>query len=347
MARKWLPDNVTEWKDRHGKPRYRFRKKGYPTHNFKSAPGTPEFMEELEQARQAPTIEQSRWLPFTYDELAVSFYNTPKWIESRDSTKATYRSIIERWRKDNGTVDVRKVTTGNIDKKLTSMKDTPAAANNLRKTLARLHRHAIKLGWRSDNPVSATDAYGTGGGHHCWTEAELAAFDARWPIGTRERLAKELLLNTALRKTDVLSVGPSNRKGDSLWLRHSKNTSDTIVPIGSALMSALEAVSGDPYIQTKFGKPFTSTGFYNWFKRACVKADLPHCSPHGLRKAISRRLAESGATVMEGRAVTGHKTDREFMKYAESANRAKMAAKAMANLDGKPAEQTAKTGDET
>lgn len=347
MARKWLPDNVTEWRDRHGKKRYRFRKKGYPTHNFKSAPGTPEFMEELNRAQNARLEPESRWLPFSYDALAVSFYHTPKWIESRDSTKTTYRNIIERWRKDNGHVDVRRVTTGNIEKKLASMKDTPAAANNLRKVLARLHRHAIKLGWRSDNPVTATDAYNTDGGFHCWTDDELAAFDKKWAIGTRERLAKELLLNTALRKSDVLTVGPRNRIGDRLELKHRKNDSDTSIPIVPALMAALDGVTGDPYIQTQFGKPFTSTGFYNWFKRACVKAGIPHCSPHGLRKAISRRLAESGATVLEGRAVTGHKTDREFMKYAEAANKERMADKAMANLVGKPTKQTQKTSEET
>jgi hypothetical protein len=65
-----------------------------------------------------------------------------------------------------------------------------AAANNLRKVLARLHRHAIKLGWRQDNPVDATDAFRTGKGFHAWTESEIDAFDAKWPFGTRERLAK-------------------------------------------------------------------------------------------------------------------------------------------------------------
>jgi len=237
------------------------------------------------------------------------------------------------------------VTTANIDKKLASMAGTPAAANNLRKVLSRLHVHARKLGWRVDNPVEATDAYAAGKGFHCWTDEELNAFDRRWPYGTRERLAKELLLNTALRRSDVLTVGPRNRWGDSLILDHTKNNSGTRVPILKPLMAALEGVDGDPYVQTMYGEPFTSTGFYNWFKRACVKAGIPHCSPHGLRKAISRRLAERGATVLEGRAVTGHKTDREFMRYAEKANQAKMAAKAMANLDGEPEEQNPKTGD--
>lgn len=346
MARKWLPDNVTEWKDRHGKKRYRFRKTGLPVYHFKHAPGSPEFLAELHAARNAEKPVSERFAPFTYDALVDSFYRTPKWLDSKPSTQATYRGIIERFRKDNGTKDVRRVTTANIEKKLAKMADTPAAANNLRKALARLHRHAIKLDWRTDNPVSATDSFKSGKGFHCWTEEELAAFDAKWPYGTRERLAKELLLATALRKTDVLSVGPANRHGDRLHLHHSKNDSETKVRISDALERALKGWETEtgPYLQTQFSKPFSPTGFYNWFKRACVKAGIPHCSPHGLRKAISRRLAESGATVLEGRAVTGHKTDKEFIRYAESASKEQLADRALANLSERFAKHAPENG---
>lgn len=335
MTRKWLPENVTEWRDRHGKKRYRFRKKGLPDYHFKTTPGSPEFLVELHAAQNAqkPTVE--RFAPFSYDALADSYYRTPRWLETRDSTKATYRRIIDEFRTLNGTKDARRTTTASIERKLSKMVATPAKANNLRKVLSQMHRHAIKLGWRADNPVSATDAFrGKVKGFHCWTDEELAAFDAKWPIGTRERLAKELLLGTALRKSDVLTVGKADRHGDRLILSHTKNDSDTNVRMSAAMIAAIDACpsKGPTYIETQFGKPFTSTGFYNWFKRGCVKAGIPHCSPHGLRKAISRLIAESGKTVMEGRAVTGHKTDKEFLRYAEQANKAKMADSAMANL---------------
>jgi hypothetical protein len=143
----------------------------------------------MEEYRAALSAEKppkpERFAPFTYDALIASFYRTPRWIDSKDSTQRTYRNIIERFRAKNGTKDVRRVTTENIERKLAGMRDTPAAANNLRKVLARLHRHAIKLGWRQDNPVEATDAARTGRGFHAWTEEEIDAFDARWPFGTR------------------------------------------------------------------------------------------------------------------------------------------------------------------
>lgn len=339
--RKWLPDNVTEWKDRHGKKRYRFRKKGFKTHNFTAQPGTEEFRKELAQARQA-RLGEERAAPFTYDELIESYYRSAKWQAMKPSSQRTYRGIIERFRAANGAKDVRAITTAAIDAKLGTMRETPAAANNLRKTLKRLHRHAIKLGWRADNPVEHTDGYRTNPeGWHCWTDREIHQFRETWPLGTRERLAMELLLDTALRESDAVTVGRQHRKGNELHLHHGKNDSATVIEIGADLAEAMNTFdSGNmTYLATQYGRPFTPKGFYNWFKRACVKAALPHCSPHGLRKARSRILAESGATPLEGRAVTGHKTDKMFAHYAASANQREMARQAnkkVANRIGKP-----------
>jgi integrase len=338
---------VTAYKDRHDKTRYRFRRKGYKTHHFKAQPGTEAFREELAAALTSKIAPGSaRALPFTYDELIESFYRTPQWQKMKASSRKTYGSIIERFRVKNGGKDVRSITTAAIDAKLSSMADTPAAANNLRKTLKRLHRHAIKLDWRRDNPVDATDAYRQGKGWHCWTEAEIAQYEARWPLGTRERLAFALLLYTALRRSDMVTIGRQHRQGDELILRHEKNDSETVIPLAPPLAAALDAMPAAQmtYLQTEFGKPFTGNGFGNWFRRRCNDAGLPHCSAHGLRKAMSRRLAEGGATSLEGRAITGHKTDREFAHYAEKANRRTLAqagmTKVMANhqrrTDGEP-----------
>ncbi|MDZ4307364.1 tyrosine-type recombinase/integrase [Allopontixanthobacter sp.] len=329
---------MTEYRDRHGKKRYRFRKKGLPVYHFRHAPGTEEFRQEYEAAKSADKPEILRAKPFTYDALIASFYRSQKWQAMQPSSQQTYRGIIERFRAKNGTKDARKVNAAAIDAKLGTMAATPAAANNLRKTLSRLHRHAIKLGWRIDNPVDATDAYPAGKGYHTWTEKELAAFDRQWPFGTRQRLAKELLLWGALRRSDMILVGRQHRRGDKLHLHHSKNNSATIIPISRTLAQALDSVDSGTltYLVTERGQPYSSgASFYNWFQRACAAAGIPHCTPHGLRKAASRRLAESGATSLQGRAITGHKTDKFFEYYAREADQEAMAAPAMANVESK------------
>jgi len=334
MKRRWLPENVTEWTDRHGKKRYRFRKTGQPTYHFRHSPGSREFMEEYAAAKNAEPVKEPRFEPYTYDALISSFYRTKQWLKMKPSSQKTYRGVLERFRAKNGSKSAKTMTARLIDDKLVSMAGTPGAANVLRKILKRIHKHAVWLGWRSDNPVDATDPYPEGKGFHTWTEEEIALFEARWPLGTKERLAEALMLYLALRVSDAAVVGRQHRRGGKFHLHHGKNDSDTIVPATPELDAAIDACDSGhmTYLVTEFGKPYTTKGLAKWFKRACVKAGVPHCSPHGLRKAMSRRLAESGATTFQGRAVTGHKTDKQFAHYAEKANRELLADEAVANL---------------
>lgn len=338
MTRKWLPDNVTQYRDRHGKARYRFRKTGLPTYHFRNAPGSEEFRQEYQAALNAePPAPKPRHEPGTVNAVYYALRQTPKWRAMKPSSKRTYESILDRFCARNGERQIKAITTARIDRKLAEMESTPAAANNLRKGLSRLFKQAIKMNLMKHNPAEFTDSYATGPGFYTWSEDDLAAYDAKWAIGTRERLAKELLLYTALRKSDMVNVGPHNRKGDRLILGHAKNESETSIPIAAPLMQALEPFDNTdgPYLQTQFGKAFTGNGFGNWFRTRCDQAGLPQCTAHGLRKAMSRRLAESGATNQQGRSITGHKTDKEFTRYAEKANKSMMADDAMANLEKK------------
>lgn len=335
--KKWLPDNVTEYRDRHKKKRYRFRKTGLPAYHFKNDPGTPEFMEEyhLAEAAQKPEPEP-RYAAGTVDAVVAALYKTPRWKAMKPSSKRTYQSIIERFRKKNGHQLIANITTAAIDKRLAKMADTPAAANNLRKSLSRIFKQAIKMGIMTHNPAKDSDSYAqTGDGFHTWTEDEIQQYEKKWPVGTRERLAFALLLHTASRRGDMIKISPAHREGDRFVLLHGKNDSETSIPINDELEAAIApfADTTGPYLQTMHGKPYTVDGFGNWFARKVADAGLPdNCRAHGLRKAMSRRLAESGATNQQGRAVTGHKTDREFTRYAAKANKGAMADEAMANV---------------
>lgn len=344
--KRWLPEYVTTYKDRHGKARYRFRKSGLPTYNFKNEPGTPEFLAELHHAQNATKpAPEPRYEAGTVDAVIAALYASPKWKAMKPTSKRTYRSILERFREGNGHRQISSITTAKIDKKLGAMADTPIAANNLRKTLSKLFKQAAKMGLIDHDPVKATDAYRqTGDGFHTWTEEEIAAYEAYWPIGTRERLAMALLLHTALRRSDMIKLTHESRVGNRLVLVHGKNESDTDIPINPELAAAMAPFEGGTgtYLQTVFGKPYTADGFGNWFRRKIDEAGLPKkCAAHGLRKAMSRRLAESGSTNQQGRSITGHKTDREFTRYANRANKAGMADDAMANLVDKFAKKDA------
>jgi integrase len=332
--RRWLPDNVTAFSDKMGRTRYRFRKKGLPFYLFRCEPGTPEFMDEYQRAKTAqPAGEKLSYAPGSFHALIVSYYRSVKFTRMKPSSQTMRRNAIERWRLKHGDKLVKDLEARHIDKWMGEMFATPHAANDLRKMLNLLMKHAILLGIRRDNPVDAVEAIRVDSdGYHCWTEDEVARYEARWPLGTRERLAQALLLYTGLRRSDMVKLGRQHRQGDRFILRHEKNKSDTSIKILPQLAAAIDAMQDDKhltYLVTSRGKPFEAASFGNWFREACDDAGLPDCSAHGLRKAMSRRLAEAGATNQQGRAVTGHKTDAMFSHYAAAANRANLADEAL------------------
>ena len=352
LSRKsWLPANVTPFTDKCGRVRYRFRKTGLPYHLFRADPGTPEFAAEYQAAKSGKTDAPAKWAPGSFHALIESYYRSKRYKKLGDEYRRMRTNSIERFRLKHGDKPVTALQARHIVDWMDELA-SPHAANDLRKMLAQLMKHAILTGLRDTNPVDVIDPVEIeSDGYHCWTEDEIAAFDTRWPLGTRERLAKELLLYTALRRKDMVVVGKQNlsRDGRKLILRHTKNKSETVIRVLPPLAAALGAIEHShlTYLVTDFGKPFTPAGFGNWFRDRCNLAGLPQCSAHGLRKAMSRRLAEAGATNAEGRAVTGHKTDAMFNHYARSASVESMADRAADLLSdslgfGKNSDQFAK-----
>jgi integrase len=280
----------------------------------------------------------SRAVPGSINDLIARYYGTPAWLGMQPSSQRTYRGIIERFREAHGNRPVASVQTRHLDAILGKMADRPAGANNLRKVLKRLFTYAVKAGMRpqNDNPADLTDSFKMRGeGFHTWTEAEIEQFESHWGLETKARLALALMLHTGLRRSDVVRLGPQHVRQGRIRITQTKTGAPVTIPVHSALRVAIDASPSDRlvFLVTEFGKPFTANGFGNWFRDRCDEAGLPQCSAHGLRKAMSRRLAESGVTNLQGRAVTGHKTDRMFAHYAAEADRAQLADEAMANLE--------------
>jgi integrase len=89
----------------------------------------------------------------------------------------------------------------------------PHAANNFLKSMRRF------FNWVADpeggNLIATNPTIGVKllkgkndkEGFHTWTEEEIQRFENRWPIGTRERLAPDLLPYTGLARGDVVRLG--------------------------------------------------------------------------------------------------------------------------------------------
>jgi len=169
-------------------------------------------------------------------------------------------------------------------------------------------------------------------GYRTWSEADIEAFEARHPVGSRARLALALLLYTAQRRSDVVRMGRQHVRDGALSVRQQKTGRSLEIPVHPALQAILEATPSNhlTFLTTQAGKPFSPAGFTNWFRDMCNEAGLPRgTSAHGLRKAACRRLAEAGCSANLIAAVSGHRSLREVQRYTEAVDQARMARSAM------------------
>jgi len=171
-------------------------------------------------------------------------------------------------------------------------------------------------------------------GFQTWGEDEIAAFRKQHAVGTRARLALELLLNTAQRRSDIVRMGRQHVKDGVLTVRQKKTGTTLKIPVHADLKTALDAMPSNhmTFLTTSSGKPFTSAGFGNLFRDWCNEAGLEGLSSHGLRKAACRRLAEAGATEKQIAAISGHKSLNEVARYTRAADQERLARDAMRKL---------------
>jgi integrase len=327
--------------DRHGKPRWYLRRRSFKRVPLPGLPWSPEFMAAYEAAMAgdvAPRVEigQARTKPGSFSALAVAYYRSAEFTQLSESTKSTYRGIIERLRADYGDKPVARLERRHVAAMIDRRAKTPAAANNALRILRMLMGLALDRGMIASDPTwQVKKIRSKSKGFRAWTEEDIAAFERTWPIGSKPRLALALLLYTAQRRSDVVLVGPQHVRGGRLQMRQRKTGTEIDIPIHPELARTIAATpcGNLTFLVTDYGKPRTPAGFTNWFVECARKAGLPaESTPHGLRKAASRRLAEALRSAHEIMAVTGHKTLKEVTRYTEAANRARLADSAIAGL---------------
>ena len=72
----------------------------------------------------------------------------------------------------------------------------PGMANLTRAVIQKMLKGSLERGQIRSNPLAVKVTAYKVGTHHTWTNAELAQFEKRWPLGTRQRLAYALLFYT-------------------------------------------------------------------------------------------------------------------------------------------------------
>lgn len=336
------PKYVSHYRDRHGVLRWRYREPGKPQSQTRATFGSPEWLrwyDDAQAARPKP-IGADRTKPGTVHALCVSYYASARFKTKAKTTQTTYRGIIERWRVKAGDAPVSALRKDDILKSMDIRSETPGAANNFLKVMRDVMAHAVERRLIKASPTDGIKMLRyRSDGFHTWTEAEIARFEAKWPPETKQRLAFALLLYTAQRSSDVRMIGPGNRASYDgkpfLSVRQQKTGVELDIPVHAKLAAILDLhpTNARTFIATQAGDPYTAAGFGNWMRDAIKDAGLPKgVTPHGLRKAASRRLAESGASANQIMAITGHTTLKEVSRYTKAAQQKGLASDAMERI---------------
>ena len=332
---------VNEFIDRHGKPRYYFRRPGSRSVKIPGLPGSIEFMAAYQAALATvapPPSSSKHVIHGSLSEIANGYFRSAAFANLSATSQRLYRVALKPVLDAHGhrlLRDLPKAAARNVIEAIGA--NRPGIANLTRAALSKVMAYAIKTGVRADNPFSGLEEYRLGT-HHTWSDAELSQFERRWPLGTRERLAFALLLYTAQRGGDVVRMTRNDIVDGCIRVSQDKarkgTTNELMIPIHPALERALKAspVVGMQYLITD-ARGRALRGLTNLILRAAQAAGLPaHCKAHGLRKAALRRLAEHAGTTKEIAAVSGHRSLKEIERYTASADQARLAQSAIAKL---------------
>jgi integrase len=219
-------EHVNAIRDRKGAVRYYFRRRGFKNVRLPGLPGSAEFMEAYAAALGRPTrieIGVGRVRPGTVAALTTSYLNSISFGNLAPETRRTRRNILERFCAEHADKRVELLERRHVELMIGAKAGTPSAARNFLNTLRAMMRFATETGLMSGDPtVGAKRVKIRTEGYRTWSEDDIAAFEAKHPVGSRARLAFALLLYTAQRRSDVVRMGRQHIRGGELYLRQQK-----------------------------------------------------------------------------------------------------------------------------
>lgn len=334
------PPRLSKDVDRHGNVRWYVRVPGKPkvrlTHEYGSDAFWNAYRDTLAGKPTNQKAAPEKAEKGSLRELCQKYYASPEFKLLDVSTRAWRKRALDLVCSTKGALPVNRMESRHVRQLRNDLEK--GAANQRLKALKALFSWAVEAEEVSANPARDVKLvkYKTEG-HHSWTVEEVLRFEKRWALGTKPRLAMVLTYYSACRREDAVRLGPSHLQNGRLRFRQAKNEHRSPVDIDiPADPHLLEAISAGPcgketFLETQYGEPFTPNGFGNWFRERCKDAGVPGRA-HGLRKAITARLAESQATPHEVMSVTGHTTLEEVERYARGARKPRMADSAMMKL---------------
>jgi integrase len=263
---------------------------------------------------------------------------TTAWTYLSPATRRQRENIFAQILETAGKQPFAKITTAVIVAGRDRRANTPVQARKFLDAMRGLFRWAVKAGLVKADPTIDIENLRTPktDGFTVWSEDDVAAYEVRWPVGTRQRVWLDVLIYTGLRRGDAVRLGRQHVRNGIATIKTEKSgyRVEVSLPLLPVLARTLEAgPCGDlTFIAGENGHPLAKESFGNLFRKACNAAGLRRRSAHGLRKAAATRAANAGATVAELEAIFGWSGGSMAALYTRAADRRRLARGAMHKL---------------
>ncbi|MFE3837313.1 tyrosine-type recombinase/integrase [Pseudogemmobacter sonorensis] len=295
----------------------------------------PEFVAAWARAESTKPDHAFKLAPGTIAQAVRNLRASTRWKNLTKSYQGSLRFHLERIENDHGALPVKGLREKHIVTDLAKLDPNPANASL---KCWRLIFAQAKI----DNAIDADPTAGIkkistkSPGHASWSQAEIDIYRARWPAGTPQRIAFELLAWTGARVSDAAVMSRAHIGSDGLLtFRQQKTGGLAHVPWTSPLprwakpwegerAAAREIISsgtGFTFLETAQGKARTVKGLSNLISAAAIEAKITGRSAHGLRKYRLSAIAEAGGSAHAIMSWGGHSSLSEAEAYTRAANR--------------------------
>jgi len=333
-----LPLYVYPERTRHGRIAFYFRiGKGSRT-RLPDDPNSSEFKIAYANAlseSQAPKkatrvgVNSLHWLVRQYRRSSDYLSLSPATRRQRDNI---FLHVLD----SAGAAPYRSITRKHIVDGRERRTETPAQARNFLDAMRGLFRWAEACELVKTDPTAGikNPKRRKSDGFPAWTNEDVAAFEARWPEGSRERVWLHVLLYTGLRRGDAVLIGRQHTRDGIATIKTEKNETEVNITIRPELARSLDTgpIGDLAWICGERGQPLTKESFGNMFRKACNAAGIAK-SAHGLRKLAATRAAEAGLSVAELESVFGWSGGTMASHYTKTADRKRLARQAWEKME--------------
>src|SRR5262245_5784530 len=226
----YLQRHVTQ----HGRVVWYVRIVRGPRTRIRAPFGTPEFDAEYQAALSGnPRPAKVGAAAGTLAWLIERYRETTAWTDLSLATRRNRENHFKQAIETAGHQPIRTITQAAIIAGRDRRAATPAQSRNFLDALRGLFRWAKEAKHVTADPTEGVKnpKRKKGSGFPVWTEEDAAAYDKRWPVGTRERIWRDVLFYTGLRRGDAVRLGRQHISDGIATLRTEKSQGGITVAI--------------------------------------------------------------------------------------------------------------------